>query len=155
MTPSYGICSCRTTHDAFALGHRAIWYHQKMVFCIIFFVSSFVFLLCGFVWQALDMEEFPSEDLSAWFVQRVRKPLVALLQRCGVSFRPSTLCALQDPKMGELYRLLRLFARGPGPSSENCAKRYESLTGHTGQKDEDEGQTSHLAEDIGKATQGR
>jgi hypothetical protein len=53
---------------------------------ILLLIVVFLLLFLGYVWQAIDVEEFPSEELPTWFVQRVRKPLMILMQRHSLEF---------------------------------------------------------------------
>jgi len=58
-----------------------------MYYFIIFGLSALILaIVSGYVWQALDVKEFPSEGLPAWFVMRVRKPLLAIVRSTGMGY---------------------------------------------------------------------
>jgi hypothetical protein len=47
-------------------------------------IAVILFIVNGYIWQALDVKEFPSEQLPAWFVKRVRKPLLSIVRKNGM-----------------------------------------------------------------------
>ena len=50
-----------------------------MVIALLAFASLVVlFFAWGFLWQAVDVDEFPDDQLPQWFVSTVRKPLLKL-----------------------------------------------------------------------------
>ncbi len=92
------------------------------------FVVISIFALLGFFWQAIDIEEFPSEKLPAWFVQRIRKPIVAFMKREGevfpLDFGDSSSTASRNPELGDPEGSLSQFAERKEQSDSVDTENY-------------------------------
>jgi hypothetical protein len=85
-----------------------------LLICVLFLAG--VFILGGFLWQALDYEMFPDESLPRWFVWLFRKKLL------GAHFEST-----DDPTMaGRLNSPAKSGERNPNTPSEVASRVAKS-----------------------------